>query len=88
MIINSSFESGFMPSYLSTKFVKRSETHSYYTRQNNQLNLPQCRTSAAQCAFLFRASKYWNSLPNNIRNSASIEVFKRSTKLEIIRIQK
>ena len=41
---------GLVPSYLSTKFVKRSETHSYCTRQNNQLNLPQCRTSAAQCA--------------------------------------
>ena len=49
------------------KFVKRSETHSYCTIQNNQLNLPQCRTSSAQCAFRFRASKYWNSLPNDIR---------------------
>ena len=79
---------GIVLSYLSTKFVKRSETHSYCTRQNNQLNLPQCRTSAAQCAFRFRATKYWNSLPNDIRNSASIEVFKRSTRLEIVRMQK
>ena len=47
-----------MPRYLSTKFVTRSETHSYYTRQNSQLNLPQFRTSAVQCAFRFRASKY------------------------------
>ena len=34
---------GLVPSYLSTKFVKHSETHSYCTRQNNQLlDLPQC----------------------------------------------
>ena len=79
---------GLVPSYLSTKFIKRSETHSYYTRQNNQLNLPQCRTFAAQCAFRFRASKYWHSLPNDIRNSASVEVFKRSARLEIMRKQK
>ena len=26
---------GLVPSYISTKFVKRSETHSYCTRQNN-----------------------------------------------------
>ena len=79
---------GLVPSYLSTKYVKHSETHSYCTRQNNQFNLPQCRTSAAQCAFCFRASKYWNSLPNDIRNSASTEVFKKSAMLEIIRRRK
>ena len=53
---------GLVPSYLSTKLVERSEIHSYCTWQSNQLNLPQCRTSAAQRAFRFRASKYWNSL--------------------------
>ena len=36
---------GLVSSYLSTKFVKRSETHLYCTKQNNQLNLPQFRTS-------------------------------------------
>ena len=70
------------------KFVKRSETHSHCPIQNNQLNLPQCRTSSAQCAFRFRAFKYWNSLPNDIRHSASVNVFKKSGRLEIIRMQK
>ena len=80
--------SGLVPSYLRTKFVKRSETHSHCTKQNNQHYLPQCRTSSTQCAFRFRASKYWNSLPNDIRNFASIKVFKRGARLEIIRMQK
>ena len=70
--------------YKHTKFVKRPETHSHCTRQN----LPQCRTSAAQCSFRFVVSQYWNSLPNDIRNSASIEVFKRCARLEIIRRRK
>ena len=71
---------GLVPSYLSSKVIKRSETHSYCTGQSNQLNYPQCRTSAAQLSFPFRASKikYWNSLSNDIRNSASVEVFKTS----------
>ena len=42
--------SGLMPSYLRTKFVKCSETHSYCTKQNNQLYLFQYRTSSTQCA--------------------------------------
>lgn len=50
-------ENDLVPSYSSTNFVKRSETHSYCTRLNNQLILPQRRTSAAQRAFRFRASK-------------------------------
>ena len=56
------FFKGLAPSYLSTMLVKRWEIHSYCTRQGNQLNFPQCRTSAAQRAFRFRASKYWHSL--------------------------
>ena len=55
---------------------------------SNQLNLPQCRTFAALRAFPFRASKYWNSLSNDIRNSASGEVFKGIARLEMIRMRK
>ena len=46
--------SGLVPSYLSTKFVKRSQTHSYCTRRNNQLlNLPQCHLRRrTMCTFL------------------------------------
>ena len=80
---------GLVPSYwVSTKLVKRSDTHSYCTGQSNQLNLSQCRTFAAQRAFPFRASKYWKSISNNIRNSASVEVFKGIARLEIIRMSK
>ena len=75
---------GLAPNYLSTKSVKRPETHSHCTRQN----LPQCRASAAQCSFRFVVSKYWNSLPNDIRNATSVEVFERCAMLEIIRRRK
>ena len=80
---------GLVPSYwVTTKLVKRADTHSYCTGQSNQLNLSQCRTFAAQRAFPFRASKYWKSISNNIRNSASVEVFKGIARLEIIRMSK
>ena len=80
---------GLVPSYwVTTKLVKRADTHSYCTGQSNQLNLSQCRTFAAQRAFPFRASKYWKSISNNIRNSASVEVFKGIARLQIIRMSK
>ena len=80
---------GLVPSYwVTTKLVKRSDTHSYCTGQSNQLNLSQCRTFAAQRAFPFRASKYWKSISNNIRNSAFVEVFKGIVRLVIIRMSK
>ena len=83
------FPNGLVPSYwVSTKLVKRADTHSYCTGQSNQLNFSQCRTFAAQSAFPFRASKYWKSISNNIRNSASVEVFKGIARLEIIRMSK
>ena len=44
----------------------------YSTRQSTQLNHPQCRISAAERAFCFRASNQ-NSLSNETRNSASFE---------------
>ena len=83
------FRNGLVPSYwVSTKLVKRADTHSYCTGQSNQLNFSQCRTFAAKRAFPFRASKYWKSISNNIRNSASVEVFKGIARLEIIRMSK
>ena len=50
-----------------------------YTLRGNQLkvdpktmyNSPQFRSS-----FFFRGPKYWNSLPNDVANSSSIQVFK------------
>ena len=80
---------GLVPSYwVTTKLVKRADTHSYCTGQSNQLNLSQCGTFTAQPAFPFTTSKYWNSLSNDIRNSASVEVFKGIARLEIIRMRK
>ena len=54
----------------------------YSTRQSTQLNLFQCRISAAERAFRFRASN-WNSLSNETRNSASFEAGFLSLSVEL-----
>ena len=54
----------------------------YSTRQSTQLNLFQCRISAAERAFRFRASN-WNSLSNETRNSVSFEAGFLSLSVEL-----
>ena len=66
------------PSYLANMFQKRSQVHSYNTRNTNDLNLPKCRTALAQKSFQYRGADTWNSLPRELRNPFSLSVFKRS----------
>ena len=50
----------------------------YSLRSNNELLLvPPGRTkkTLGDCAFCVAAPKLWNNLPNNIRNSESIDIF-------------
>ena len=66
------------PSYLANMFQKRSQIHSYNTRNANNLNPPKCRTALAQQSFSYRGVAVWNSLPTEIRNLSSLNTFKRS----------
>ena len=45
-------------------------SHNINTRQANHLKLPPCRTSHAQQSVLTRGTKLWNSLPDDIKNTA------------------
>ena len=74
---------GLTPDYLSSKVVKRSHTHSRFTRQSDDIDLTRCRTSLAQRSFFYRAAKSWNSLDRTIRNCTSLDLFKKAVKLEI-----
>ena len=72
------------PSYLSQLFTKRSQTHSFLTRNRDSLQLPRCRTALAQQSFVFRGVTIWNSLPEELRNCSSIVSFKNQLKSELL----
>ena len=72
------------PSYLSQLFTKRSQTHSFLTRNRDSLQLPRCRTALAQQSFVFRGVTIWNSLPEELRNCSSIVSFKHQLKSELL----
>ena len=46
-----------VPGYLSCKLEKRSDAHAYNLRNSDHLNIPKCRTVAAQRGFFYRATK-------------------------------
>ena len=59
---------------------RNSSFHSYQTRRSNDLHLPRVRTSWGKQTFIYQASKDWNNLDNDIKNSKSLSSFKAKLK--------
>ena len=74
-----------VPAYICCKIGKRSNAHAYNLRNSEDLNLPGCRTAAAQSGFFYRAAKAWNSLSNNTRTARSLRSFKKHAKAELMK---
>ena len=51
------FVNNLVPAYISCKTGTRSNAHAYNLRNSEDLNLPGCRTVAAQSGFFYRAAK-------------------------------
>jgi len=60
--------------------TRNSSFHSYQTRRSNDLHLPRVRTSWGKHTFIYQASKDWNNLDNDIKNSKSLSSFKTKLK--------
>ena len=69
---------GLVPDYLGKYFVKRSAVHNRNTWGCNNFVIPPCRLSMGQRAFYSRAPLKWNGLPNYIKNTKEIDIFKRT----------
>ena len=55
--------------------------HRYPTRFNLNFYIPRVRTELAKRFLRFQAVQLWNSLPENIQNSRTIDIFKYRLKL-------
>ena len=65
----------------SCKIGKRSTSHVYNLRNSDDLNLPKCRTAAAQHSFFYREVKVWNNLSNKTRTARSLRSFIKQQRL-------
>lgn len=71
---------GLTPLYLSSRFSYRSETHDRNTRRKDELDVPFYRTAVGQRSFLYRGTKLWNNLSEDIKEASSLEIFKNLMK--------
>ena len=67
---------GLAPSYLSDRFILRSDIHGRNNRIKNLLQIPKYCSSAGRRSFLYRAVTVWNNLPESVRCIHSFLRFK------------
>ena len=63
--------------YLTSKFIKRNESNYSLRDSVNELVVPFPRTNYMKNSFSYNGATPWNSLPCNIRESGSLNQFKR-----------
>ena len=61
-------------------FCKNRQYHNYNTRRNQDIHLPNARLSVGKRTFRFSATVIFNSLTSNIKNSATLSIFKTRLK--------
>ena len=76
------FTSGLLPPSLINDFHFVKNIHPYPTRSScsNNIALPQVKTEFFKRTISYTGPALWNSLPVDLRNSTSVDVFKRNFK--------
>ena len=66
------------PAYILKLLKPMSETHSLSLRSSDSglLSIPRSRSALYDRSFSYSASKLWNSLPQSLRTSSSLNEFK------------
>ena len=68
------------PANLSNYFIRNNRFHSYNTRHKNYLHLPKPRLSLGTRTFRYTGSILFNSLPVEIQEAFSLNIFKNRIK--------
>ena len=69
------------PDYLRAKFVDRENVTSYTLRDTtNKLAVPKPHTNYLKKSFSYSGATLWNSLPKELRQAKSLEIFKSGSK--------
>ena len=64
-------------SYLTNKFIKRSDILYRSTRNCKNLDIPAFKTSSGQKTFWYRAVKIWSNLDNELKQITTVDEFKK-----------
>ena len=86
LIFWNKFENNELPKSVSTLFTRRSEIHSYNTRQSNTFNLPRINVETVKHAFPYNAIKTYNKFEHIFNFQMKSSLFKKNVK-EYLNIQ-
>ena len=77
-----------LPHVFDAMFPLNRSFHDYPTRQSNEFHLPRFRTLLAKNTFMYDGPRFWNSLSQDIKNSPSLNSFKRKLKIFLLKSYK
>lgn len=67
---------GILPDYLKEEIKLVGKTHTYNTRQRNNIKIKRCRTKGGQSSITYSGFEMYNILPEEIRKQENIKAFK------------
>lgn len=67
-----------------TTFIRNNEVHAYFTRNARNLRIPPPRTNYGKTNVAFEGAQIYNSLPNEIKDIESFDMFKKALKAYFI----
>ena len=75
-----SYKKSLLPNRFKNMFVLNSDIHGYSTRNLMAFRVPLCRTNIRQFSIRFQGPKFFNSLPLEMTNLVSVNIFKKTLK--------
>ena len=75
---------GLIPLLECFSFATNESVHDHFTRQCSSLHMARCRTKKRQSTIIFQGPKLWNSLPSSLRDSPSVNLFKKHIKTYLL----
>ena len=78
------FNKEMLPEIFSSLFIKNIDIHEYNTRSKLHFRVQYGRTSFSHSLVTYQGPKLWNDLPSNIKNSLSLNSFKRKFKKNLL----
>ena len=73
-----------LPTLFSSFYRRNNSMHSHNTRLSEDLYVPYARTNVRKFSIRINGAVTWNSIPDTIRNSSTLNVFKKSLKKHLI----
>ena len=64
-----------LPQNMSSMFLRTDSIHSHQLRNHNAYYIQQIRTNTRKSTINFSGPKFWNTIPTNLRQLASIHQF-------------